>query len=88
MARADEGVRGVGGCDASDTPGSVDPGWDAYEDAVAAVWAIGADGDQLEAVVSGFEGPHRCGSTRTTSQQRSSRISSSSLTLPEPLMTM
>ncbi len=31
------------------------------EDAVAAVWAIGADGDQLEAVVSGFEGPHRCG---------------------------
>ena len=39
---------------------SVDPGW-VYEDAVAAVWAIGADGDQLEAVVSGFEGPHRCG---------------------------
>src|SRR5436305_12613065 len=39
---------------------SVDPGW-VYEDAVAAVWAIGADGDQLEAVVSGFERPHRCG---------------------------
>src|ERR671937_1620603 len=39
---------------------SVDPGW-VYEDAVAAVWAIGADGDQLEAVVSGFECPHRCG---------------------------
>src|SRR5919109_128151 len=35
---------------------SVDPGW-VYEDAVAAVWAIGADGDQLEAVVSGFERP-------------------------------
>src|SRR5437764_14820597 len=39
---------------------SVDPGW-VYEDAVAAVWGIGADGDQLEAVVSGFERPHRCG---------------------------
>ena len=39
---------------------SVDPGW-VYEDAVAAVWAIGADGDQLEAVVSGLERPHRCG---------------------------
>src|SRR5207253_2097928 len=39
---------------------SVDPGW-VYEDAVAAVWAIGADGDQLEAVVSGFERPHCCG---------------------------
>ena len=39
---------------------SVDPGW-VYEDAVAAVWAIGADGDQLEAVVAGFECPHRCG---------------------------
>jgi hypothetical protein len=42
------------------TPRSVDPGW-VYKDAVAAVWAIGADGDQLEAVVSGFEGPHGCG---------------------------
>src|ERR671934_657256 len=39
---------------------SVDPGR-VYEDAVAAVWAIGADGDQLEAVVSGLERPHRCG---------------------------
>src|SRR5690242_12941176 len=39
---------------------SVDPGR-VYEDAVAAVRAIGADGDQLEAVVSGFERPHRCG---------------------------
>src|SRR5947208_16628836 len=39
---------------------SVDPGW-VYEDAVAAVWAIGADGDQLEAVIPGFEGSHRCG---------------------------
>src|SRR5437764_2844763 len=39
---------------------SVDPGW-IHEDAVAAVWAIGADGDQLEAVVSGFERPHRRG---------------------------
>src|SRR5919197_6156431 len=39
---------------------SVDPGW-VYEDAVAAVRAIGADCDQLEAVVSGFERPHRCG---------------------------
>ena len=44
----------------SRTRGSVDPGW-VYEDAVAAVWAIGADGDQLEAVVSGLERPHRCG---------------------------
>src|SRR5512140_2980413 len=42
------------------TPRSVDPGW-VYQDAVAAVWAIGADGDQLEAVVPGFERPHRCG---------------------------
>src|SRR6266567_9212838 len=39
---------------------SVDPGW-VDEDAVAAVWAIGADGDQLEAVIPGFERPHRCG---------------------------
>src|SRR5919206_1155817 len=39
---------------------SVDPGW-VYEDAVAAVWAIGADSDQFEAVVSGLERPHRCG---------------------------
>src|SRR5437764_15443097 len=39
---------------------SVDPGW-VHEDDVAAVWAIGADGDQLEAVVSGFERPHRRG---------------------------
>ena len=39
---------------------SVDPGW-VYEDAIAAVWAVGADGDQLEAVVSGLERPHRCG---------------------------
>src|ERR687886_640321 len=39
---------------------SVDPGW-VYEDGVAAVWTIGADGDQLEAVVSGLERPHRCG---------------------------
>ena len=42
------------------TPRSVDPGC-GREDAVAAVWAIGADGNQLKAVVSGFEGPHRCG---------------------------
>src|SRR5438067_182791 len=39
---------------------SVDPGC-RCEDAVAAVWAVGADRDQLEAVVSGFEGSHRCG---------------------------
>src|SRR5919201_5476656 len=39
---------------------SVDPGW-VYQDGVAAVGTIGADGDQLEAVVSGFERPHRCG---------------------------
>src|SRR5690349_22227393 len=46
--------------DQDDRRCSVDPGW-VDEDAVAAVWAIGADGDQLEAVVSGFERPHRCG---------------------------
>jgi hypothetical protein len=40
--------------------GSVDPGR-VHEDAVAAVWAIGADGDQLEAVASGFERSHRRG---------------------------
>src|SRR5437868_14954547 len=36
---------------------SVDPGW-VYEDAVAAVWPIGADGNQFEAVLPGFERPH------------------------------
>lgn len=38
----------------------VDPGW-VDEDAVAALGAIGADSDQLEAVVAGLEGPHRFG---------------------------